>query len=141
MLTNGSILGPDGQLRPLPADQGNVVGQDPLFVSPFRLQLTVTGSRLDPQRAAVTITGQDPPVGLTGNYHVTPMSPGIDRGAAYATFPALPDATTITAPFVDYDGQFRPQPRSSRLATPWDVGADEVPATAAASTDPRRGSP
>jgi hypothetical protein len=117
------------------------VGQDPLFVTPFTLQLTVMGSRLDPQRAAVTITGQDPPVGLTGDYHVTLSSPAIDRGAAYANFPALPNAATITAPFVDDDRQFRPQPWSPRLATPWDVGADEVPATAPASTGPRWGIP
>jgi hypothetical protein len=127
MLTNGQILGADGNLHPLPAGQGNIVGQDPLFVAPFTLELTVSGSRLDPQVAAVTITGQDPPVGLTGDYHLTALSPAIDRGAVYSNFPALPNGSSVLAPLVDYDGQVRPQLRTARLATPWDIGADEVP--------------
>jgi hypothetical protein len=69
-LTNGSLRGPDGVLRAVPAGQGNRIGEDPLFVAPFELVLTVSGSRLDPQVAAVTITGQDPPVGITGDYRL-----------------------------------------------------------------------
>ena len=65
-LTNGLIQGPDGVQHQVPAGQGNLIGTDPAFVTPFVLELTVTGSRLDPQTAAVTITGADPPVGLTG---------------------------------------------------------------------------
>ncbi len=56
-------------LKPVPANQGNT-SADPNFVLPFILELAVSGSRLDPQTAAVTITGQDPPVGLTGDYHI-----------------------------------------------------------------------
>jgi hypothetical protein len=48
----------------------------------------------------------------------------------------------VFAPFVDYDGQFRPQLRSLRLLTPWDIGADEIPRAAAsirrAANDPGR---
>jgi hypothetical protein len=109
-----------------PPDQGNIVGQDPLFVQPFTLELSVAGSRLDPQRASVTITGQDPPVGLTGDYHLTTASPAIDRGAWWSNFPTL-NASSITAPRVDYDGLWRPVFRTLRFLTPYDMGADEVP--------------
>jgi hypothetical protein len=131
LLTNGLIRGRDGVNRPVPGGQGNIVGQNPQFITPFTLELAVAGSRLDPQVAAVTITGQDPPVGLTGNYHVATTSPAVDRGPAYSNFPAFPNASTVTAPFVDYDGQGRPQLRSLRLLTPWDLGADELPSLAA----------
>jgi hypothetical protein len=126
-LTNALIRGPDGVNRPVPADQGNVVGQNPLFVTPFTLELTVTGSRLDPQSAAVTITGQDPPVGVTGDYHLQGGSPAIDRGAPWSNFPGAPDAGTVPAPLVDFDGQARPQARDRPTPTPWDLGADELP--------------
>jgi large repetitive protein len=147
ILTNGSLLGPDGQQRQVPAGQGNQVGTDPLFVAPFTLELTVAGSRLDPQQAAVTITGADPPVGLTGDYHITAGSPAIDRGAGFSNLafvggPLLappgqqtPNASSILAPCsgtvaqnlpADFDGQWRPQERTLRVRTPWDVGADEL---------------
>jgi len=98
----------------------------------------VSGSRLDPQTAAVTITGQDPPVGLTGNYHLLPTSPAVDRGVrcSNATVPATAAALLactgggIQAPLgtnSDIDGQFRPQVRTARLFTRWDLGADELP--------------
>jgi hypothetical protein len=131
MLTNGTILGPDGATRALPANQGNIVGQDPQFIAPFTLELAVSGSRLDPQMAAVTIVGQDPPVGLTGDYHIATTSPAIDQGAVYSNYPAVPNGSSVLAPLVDYDGQFRPQARSLRLLTLWDIGADEVPANPA----------
>jgi hypothetical protein len=142
-LTNGQILGPNGvqhQVIPgcTPAAppssvvcQGNI-SADPLFVNPLAItaELTVAGSRLDPQVAAVTITGGDPPVGLTSDYHLLATSPVIDRGAAYSNFPAAPNAQSVLAPFVDYDGQTRPQVRSNRVLTLWDLGADEVPGVA-----------
>jgi Polysaccharide lyase family 4, domain II len=126
LLTNNTILGPDGNLHTLPTGQGNIIGQDPQFITPFELELTVSGSRLDPQMAAVTITGQDPPVGLAGNYHIATTSPAIDRGPSYSTFPGSPIGS-VAAPTVDYDGQSRPQLRSLRLLTLWDLGADELP--------------
>ena len=140
-LTNGQILGPNGVQHALPVGQANRVGEDPLFVAPFTLQLAVSGSRGDPQAAAVTITGQDPPVGLTGNYHLQTGSPAIDRGAGYSNLAAAPpavqtpNATAILAPCsgtlaqsypADFDRQFRPQLRTVRVRTPWDLGADEV---------------
>ena len=106
-LTNSQILGPDGVQHALPGGQGNI-SADPLFVAPFVNELTVSGSRLDPQQAAVTITGQDPPVGLTGDYHLTAGSPAIDSGAGFSNlaFPPpstaggiqTPTATSVLAP-------------------------------------------
>jgi len=142
-LTNGQILGPDGVQRPVPDGQGNRIGEDPLFVAPFIDELAVSGSRLDPQQAAVTITGADPPVGLTGDYHITTASPAIDRGVrcSNTAFPTPPTALTpctgtgIQAPYSvsllsptpgDYDSQYRPVLRTLRMRTPWDLGADEV---------------
>jgi large repetitive protein len=134
-LTNGNILGPDGVQHAVPGGQGNRIGEDPLFVTPFVNELTVSGSRLDPQQAAVTITGQDPPVGLTGDYHLTATSPAIDRGVRCSNTPVPANLTACGAAAVpapsgtnaDYDGQFRPQLRTLRLTTPWDLGADELP--------------
>jgi Polysaccharide lyase family 4, domain II len=154
-LTNSQILGPDGVLHPLPANQGNT-SANPNFVAPFINELTVSGSRLDPQAAAVTITGADPPVGLTGDYHiVTPadlgeamLSPVIDRGAGFSTLsvppptdnqnPGSPNSGAVLAPCsgtsnqnlpADFDRQLRPYSFDPELlvrGTPWDIGADEV---------------
>jgi large repetitive protein len=141
-LTNGQILGPDGGQHAVPAGQGNIVGANPAFVTPFILELTVSGSRLDPQAAAVTITGADPPVGLTGDYHLTTASPVVDRGVrcSNTAFPApatalnpcaggvqAPTLSTALGGLGDYDGQYRPQLRTLRVRTPWDLGADELP--------------
>ncbi|HXH98290.1 MAG TPA: hypothetical protein VNH40_13875 [Gaiellaceae bacterium] len=93
LLTNGQILGPNGVQHALPESQGNLVGQDPLFVTPFVNELTVSGSRLDPQQAAVSITGTDPPVGLTGDYHLTTDSPAIDQGAGLSDLSSPPPST------------------------------------------------
>ena len=146
-LTNGLIIAPDGTQHSVPAGQGNRIGEDPLFVTPFILELAVSGSRLDPQAAAVTITGQDPPVGLTGDYHLQTTSPAVDRGVRCSGTPfpvpanglapcaatgrgieapsGLPSATNLGGG--DYDSQFRPNLRTLRLLTPWDLGADELP--------------
>jgi hypothetical protein len=142
-LTNGQILGPNGVQHAVPGVQGNQIGVNPGFVTPFTLELTVTGSRLDPQTAAVTITGADPPVGLTGDYHLTAASALVDRGVRCSNTPfptpltALNPCTAagIQAPTLsvalggqgDYDGQYRPQLRTLRVLTPWDLGADELP--------------
>jgi hypothetical protein len=141
-LTNGQILGPDGVQHAVPGGQGNLIGTDPGFVTPFTLELTVSGSRLDPQVAAVTITGADPPVGLTGDYHITPASAVVDRGVRCSNtpFPAplsallpctgsavqAPTGTPATGGQGDYDSQYRPQLRTLRALTPWDLGADEL---------------
>src|SRR5262245_34260254 len=134
-VTTGNILGPDGVQRALPGGQGLRIGEDPLFVTSFVNELTVSGSRLDPQAAAVTITGQDPPVGLTGDYHLQATSPAVDRGVRCSgtPFPAPGNALAPCAPLNrgvqapigtpsatnpgggDYDSQFRPQLRTPRL--------------------------
>ncbi|WP_456826536.1 hypothetical protein [Cellulomonas sp. P5_E12] len=142
-LTNGQLLGPDGVLRAVPAGQGNM-SADPAFVNPIGItsELAVTGSRLDPQTAAVTLTAGDPPVGLTSNFHLTAASPVVDRGVrcSNTAFPAPAGALNacagggIQAPVLtpalgglgDYDGQYRPMLRSLRVRTPWDLGADEL---------------
>ncbi|GII65409.1 hypothetical protein Skr01_54940 [Sphaerisporangium krabiense] len=123
LLGAATIRGSDGADHPLPGGQGNIVGQDPQFVLPYTLELAVAGSRLDPQMAAVTITGQDPPVGLAGDYHLRPTSPAINKGPAYGDYPAPRTATSIPAPTVDIDGQARP---ASPQPLPFDLGADEV---------------
>ncbi len=136
-LTNGLILGPAGAgQHPVPAGQGNI-SADPAFVNPIGVaaELTVSGSRLDPQVAAVTITGGDPPVGLTSDYHITAASAAIDRGVRCSNTPVPANLGTCGAGAVaaptgipgDIDGNFRPMLRTLRLATPWDLGADELP--------------
>jgi hypothetical protein len=118
----------------VPAGQGNMIGTNPGFAQPFENILTVTGSRLDPQTAAITITGQDPPVGLTGNYHIGPTSPMVDRGVRCSNTPVPANLTACSATVVgaptgvpgDFDGQFRPMLRTLRVNTPWDLGADEL---------------
>ncbi|GAA4250544.1 hypothetical protein GCM10022255_039640 [Dactylosporangium darangshiense] len=135
-LTAGStMLGPDGVLHAPPANQGNI-SADPLFLNPIGVtaELTVSGSRLDPQTAAVTITGGDPPVGLTSNYHILPASPAIDGGVRCSNTPVPANltacgATVFAAPTGipgDIDGDSRPTLRSTRSNTPWDLGADEL---------------
>jgi large repetitive protein len=151
-LTNSQILGPNGVLHAVPAGQGNS-SADPLFVNPIGVtaELTVSGSRLDPQVAAVTLTGGDPPVGLTSNYHIQlPAAPilarllaaaasqVIDRGVRCSNTPVpAPVAAAITActgggiqaPLgttgADIDNGARPIFMTLRLNTPWDRGADE----------------
>jgi hypothetical protein len=135
-LTAGNtMLGPDGVLHAPPANQGNI-SADPLFVNPIGVtaELTVSGSRLDPQTAAVTITGGDPPVGLTSNYHIQPGSPAIDRGVRCSNTPVPANLTVCGAAVAapagtpgDIDREFRPMLRTLRITTPWDLGADELP--------------
>ncbi|WP_028061072.1 SdrD B-like domain-containing protein [Candidatus Solirubrobacter pratensis] len=156
LMTNGDQLAGDGSLATIPgggapilgfpanaAQNGNVTGVDPGFVTPVTLELTVTGSRLDPQVAAVTLTGADPPVGLPGDYHLQPAllanqtSGAVDRGVHCSNTPVPPPANPlgacpaggIEAPVLgtDIDGQLRPQLRTLRARTPWDLGADERP--------------
>lgn len=166
-LTNGMILAPDGTqalvpggaVGPTPNGQGNIGSDgetDPAFVDPSNLTqlgLTVTGSRGDPQQAAVTITGGDPVEGLSGgdfagNFHLQSNSPAIDRGVRCSNLtapvpPAVPDPVLtpctgggIEAPIGvpsatnpgggDYDREVRPQFQTLRTLTPWDLGADEA---------------
>jgi hypothetical protein len=118
---------------------------------PITAELTVSGSRLDPQVAAVSLTAGDPPVGMTSNYHLVNTSTVIDRGVrcSLTPFPVPTNALTancaatpptggrgIQAPSGipgDIDSQYRPQRRVAatnvRARTPWDLGADEVPGT------------
>jgi parallel beta-helix repeat protein len=110
------------------------------FVAPSPPVLLVVGSRKNPGVAAVQIVDTAPPTGLAGDYHLAAASPAIDRGAGFSNYAPLggqlaPNASSIFAPCsgtplqnfpADIDRQFRPQVRSLRVATPWDVGADEL---------------
>jgi hypothetical protein len=139
LLTANSGVRGDGSTGPLPSGQDNIFNTNPAFVAPYTLQLTVAGSRLDPQRAAVSITNADPPVGLPGDYHITAASPAVDQGAGYSNFPAARGPSSILAPCstlaspqpfgADIDNQSRPRVLSTRTLRSWDLGADEVPAT------------
>jgi large repetitive protein len=150
-LTNGQIL-VNGLQFTVPANQGNMSAA-PGFVGalPITAELTVSGSRLDPQVAAVSLTAGDPPVGMTSNYHLVNASTVIDRGVRCSLTPFPVPANALTANCAatppaggrgiqapsgipgDIDGQYRPQRRvaatSPRARTPWDLGADEVPGT------------
>jgi hypothetical protein len=153
LFTNGRVEQATGSFATMPgggapatgyptvtANRGNIVGVDPLFVTPFILELTVTGSRMDPQRAAVTITGADPPVGLTGDYHLQGTaaarlaSGAIDRGVHCSNAPVPPptsptascSSSGVAAPGADIDLQSRPVLVTLRGRTSWDFGADEV---------------
>jgi hypothetical protein len=158
LLTNGDQLAGDGghvtvagggaPVLGFPtnaAQNGNVTGVDPLFVAPVALELTVTGSRLDPQTAAITLTGADPPVGRPGDYHLQPglaanqISGAADRGVHCSNTAVPPPINPLAAcggggieaptalTDADIDGQARPQLRTLRTRTPWDFGADERP--------------
>ena len=136
----------------MPGGQGNIIGVNPLFVTPFVNELTVDGLAPRPADGGGHDHGQDPPVGLTGDYH---LQTGIARGRLDAA-PGAPaglgqrarrcqrrtptrhadpgSALTPNAwprarsPFPgDYDGEFRPQLRvNAGSRTPWDIGADEL---------------
>jgi hypothetical protein len=136
------VLQADRSITAIPGAASNVVGVDPLFVNPLGTQFAVAPSRLDAQRASVTITAIDPPVGIQSNYHLqttqAAASGAIDRGVPCSNtpIPALPvagllgcAAPNIAAPLDDVDGQKRPQTKVflRALRTPWDLGADEVP--------------
>lgn len=149
LLTNGNVLRGDGSSGQVAGGQGNLVGTAPGFVDPFTLELAVAGSRLDPQTASVTITGVDPAIGVPGDYHLAAGAAATDRGVRCALTPFPPSLTallpcTTTPPAGgrgveaptgtpsatnpgggDFDRQFRPVPRTLRLLTPWDAGADE----------------
>jgi large repetitive protein len=143
-LTNGQILRANGVLNDVPPNQFNITA-DPLFATPFVNELTVAGSRLDPQAAAVSITGADPPVGLTGDYHIAGGSPAANNGAGFSNYgpggAQNPNASSVFAPCsgtaqpglpADFDQQWRPRrPNQSNTATPWERGADELQAGSA----------
>jgi hypothetical protein len=95
------------------SDPSNLIGTDPLFVSPY-VSLIEATSRGAAFGNTVTVTFK--PNGLTGNYHIQTGSPAIDNGDP------LTDAVLV--PFVqflqtDYDGGPRP------LGAGVDRGADE----------------
>ena len=79
-----------------PATQGNIVGQDPLFVNPFTLELVGVRLTARPAPAAVTIVGQDPPVGLPGRLPPPGHLARDRRGAPFSNFPFPPVATSPT---------------------------------------------
>jgi hypothetical protein len=145
LVTNGNVLQPDRGVTTIPGGASNIVGVNPLFINPLGTQFAVAPSRLDPQRASVTITAIDPPVGIPSDYHLQRalaanlLSGAVDRGVRCSNTPIPPPnpnplvactGTATQAPLADIDGQLRPQPRTPRGVTtgrPWDFGADEIP--------------
>jgi hypothetical protein len=131
-----------------PAQNGNIVGVDPLFVTPMILSdvMTVSFAARNPQMLDVQLVPPD--VSRGGNYHLqrtvaaSGASGAIDRGVRCSNYAVPPPAPTLLAPFgpactgggepapfganADIDGNSRPQPFSLRLRTLFDLGADEV---------------
>jgi hypothetical protein len=131
-----------------PAQNGNIVGVDPMFVTqaPPSATATVSVNARDPQMFDVQLAPPD--VSLAGDYHLVRSIAGaltsgaIDRGVRCSNYAVPPPAPTPAQPFgppcaaggepapiglnADIDGNLRPQPFSPRLRTLWDFGADEV---------------
>ena len=127
------------------AARATSIGADPLFVDAVHhCELTVSGSRLDPQTAAVTITGAGP--AGRADRRLPPRQPAvagaIDRGVRCSNTPVPPPANAA-APARDRRDR-RPRATGDAAATstassgrscgrcgcrtPWDLGADELPA-------------
>lgn len=105
LFTDGQVLDFTGAFGPVlpggPADaqqlaatQGNLIGVNPLFVTPVPPATTLASSARDPQQFAVTLVPADQPLG--GNYHLQRSfaSGALDRGVRCSNFtPPLPPAT------------------------------------------------
>ena len=126
------VLGTAGTLNPsrsvLSVPYGppanNIVGLDPLFLTAQAPTFLVQASAADPNFVSVSLTRGNLPQGLLGDYHLSINSGAIDRGVAFQGT----GSTRVNAPTRDIDQDFRPQLRTpGRQATPFDLGADEVP--------------
>ena len=121
-----------------------MIGVDPGSCTPFILELTVSGSRLDPQTAAVTITGAGPAGRADRRLPPARRRPTVASTAACAAPTRRSRADHRPGTCSAHAGapsrqrrsggarrlrrcQLRPQLRTLRLRTPWDLGADEVP--------------
>jgi parallel beta-helix repeat protein len=117
----------------------NRIGENPLFVNPFETIVRVLpGATVGPVGATqVLIEPPDVPPDVPGDYHIQAASPAIDRGVRCSNTPfpapltALSACTgsAVEAPSglgADIDRQYRPQLRTLRVLTPWDLGADEL---------------
>ncbi len=126
------VLGTAGTLRPQRSvlstaygptnpNPNNLVGLDPLFLTSNAPTFNVVTSAADPSFVSVSLTTGALPQGLLGDYHLSTESDAIDRGVLF-------NSNFVFAPNRDIDNDFRPQLRTpGRLATPFDLGADEVP--------------
>ena len=96
----------------------NIVGSDPLVVSPYDVAVTFNTWRNNPAFLGAIMISADLPPNLMGNFHLNASSSAKDAGAA--------SKGAIVAPATDIDGQGRP----AGLA--FDIGADELPVPAIA---------
>ena len=111
---------PYGPTSPNP---NNLVGLDPLFMTAQAPTFLVQAAAADPQFVSVSLTRGALPQGLLGDYHLSVESDAIDRGVLFqGSFPNI-----VSAPNRDIDNDVRPQLRTDRFTTPFDLGADEVP--------------
>ncbi|MGH6882888.1 MAG: hypothetical protein ACREFM_18345, partial [Hypericibacter sp.] len=96
------------------ADATNIVGVDPLFVAQEETDPVAVPFRLNPNEIIIEFLRI---TNLSGDYHLQPTSPAIDRITV-----ANLVASGITAPTLafDFDSQIRPFP-----GTDIDIGADE----------------
>lgn len=91
----------------------NIVGADPLFVSPTIMGVAAALNRLNLAEIAVTVVRDEGSFIGFSDYHLQPTSPARDQG--------VPTLFAVTAPADDYDHQFRPQ------GAGFEMGADEIP--------------
>ena len=95
------------------ADGSNVVGSDPMVVTPFDVSVQVLPWRGNANFIDPLIVSLETRVDLLGDFHLQDGSPAIDMGA--------PAKAGIAAPLDDIDGDLRPVPVDGN----WDMGADE----------------
>ncbi|RME72743.1 MAG: pectin esterase [Chloroflexi bacterium] len=93
-------------------DPTNLIGVDPLFVSPYDTQLTATVFRMEPNFIDVKMVTVGLPLSQQGDYHIQTGSPAEDGG--------IDQVAGVYAPCDDFDGDGRPYNGAH------DIGADEL---------------
>jgi hypothetical protein len=117
---NNSILsvtyGDDGASCDTDAGIANIIGQDPLLVSPWTTDFLALPNALNPNAIFVQMQRLEGTLVGFSDYHVPANSPAFDAGADID-----PAGSGEPAPCDDFDHDGRP---NNGL---WDIGADEQP--------------